>query len=100
MKVLFRLSARSDIANIHEYVARDNPQAAKRVVAAIERATDRLSIFPLSGRIGAVETTRELVIPRLPYIAVYRVTEDTVEIIAVYHGARDRPGTERKHEGR
>ena len=91
MIVRFSQAARADIAAIHEYIFRENPNAARQVVAAIERATDRLSEFPLSGRMGAVETTRELVIPRLPFIAVYRVTTDAVEIIAVFHAAQDRP---------
>lgn len=91
MKVSFTEAARRDIAAIYDYISRDNPQAAKQVVTAIERATDRLSPFPFSGRIGAVETTRELIIPGLPYIAVYRVTEDAVAIIAVFHAKQDRP---------
>jgi toxin ParE1/3/4 len=90
MKVSFTEAARRDIAAIYDYISRDNPEAAKRVIAAIERATDRLSPFPFSGRIGAVEATRELVIPGLP-IGVYSVTEDAVEIIAVFHAKQDRP---------
>ncbi|MBC8036289.1 MAG: type II toxin-antitoxin system RelE/ParE family toxin [Rhizobiales bacterium] len=91
MNVRFTQEARDDLAAILEYILRDNPRTAQQVVAAIERATDRLSQFPQSGRLGAVETTRELVVPRLPFIAVYRVTIDTVEIIAVFHAAQDRP---------
>jgi plasmid stabilization system protein ParE len=32
-----------------------------------------------------------LVFAPLPYIAVYRVREQTVEILRIYHGAQDRP---------
>lgn len=91
MKVLFTSAARADIAAIFEYIARDNRNAARQVVAAIEYATDRLALFPQSGRVGAVETTRELVVPRLPFIVVYRIQGDMVEIIAVFHAAQDRP---------
>jgi toxin ParE1/3/4 len=83
--------AQRDIQSIYDYIARNNPIAARQVVAAIERAINQLSQFPLSGRKGAVPTTRELVIPRLPYIAVYRVDEDEVKIIAVFHAAQDIP---------
>ena len=58
MKVSFTEAARRDIAAIYDYISRDNPEAAKRVVAAIERATDWLSPFPFSGRMGAVEEHR------------------------------------------
>jgi toxin ParE1/3/4 len=91
MSVRFSSSAKSDIQSIYDYIASDNRPAATRVVTAIEAATDRLSLFPLSGRIGAVEGTRELVIPRLPYIAVYHVIGDEVQIIAVFHAAQDIP---------
>ncbi len=70
MNVHFTRSAQADIAEIHSYITRENPAAAVSVVASVEHATDRLSTFPLSGRTGAVETTRELVVPRLPFIVV------------------------------
>jgi plasmid stabilization system protein ParE len=34
---------------------------------------------------------RELVFPPLPYIVVYRVTEEAVEITRIFHGAQDWP---------
>ena len=45
-------------------------------------------------RAGQVEGTREWVIPRLPYIAVYKVDADRaiLTILAVIHGAQDRHG--------
>jgi toxin ParE1/3/4 len=91
MRVQFSQAAQTDIQSIYDFISVENPMAAKRVVAAIELATRRLQDFPLSGRGGAVEGTRELVIPQLPYIAVYVVGEDNVEIIAVFHAAQDKP---------
>jgi toxin ParE1/3/4 len=46
---------------------------------------------PYRGSIGREEGTRELVLPRLPYIVVYRVKENDVEILHIYHGAQHRP---------
>jgi addiction module RelE/StbE family toxin len=91
MKVLFSTAARADIAAIHDYIAARNPQAARSATAQIEKSTDRLSQFPHSGRLGAIAGTRELVVRRLPYIVVYRVTEEAVEIVAVFHAAQDIP---------
>lgn len=91
MKVQFSVSARADIESIHDFIAQDNPKIAARVVRTIEKSTMRLGEFPLSGRRGAVETTRELVIPRLPYMAVYRLNDERIEIIAVFHAAQDKP---------
>jgi toxin ParE1/3/4 len=92
MKIIrFTQAALADVQNIHDFIARDNPMVAKRVVIAIERSIERLTLFPLSGRKGAVEGTRELVIPRLPYIAVHAINGENVDIIAVFHAAQDIP---------
>lgn len=91
MKVRFTEAARDDIANIHGFIARENPKGAAQMVAAIETSTMRLADFPLSGRRGAVNGTRELVISHLPFIAVYRVLDGYVEIAAVFHAAQDKP---------
>jgi plasmid stabilization system protein ParE len=40
---------------------------------------------------GRIAGTRELVFVPLPYIAVYRVEEDAVEILRLYHSAQDWP---------
>jgi plasmid stabilization system protein ParE len=47
--------------------------------------------IPKSGRPGRVSDTRELVVPETPFIAPYRVRDDRVEILAVFHGARRWP---------
>ena len=55
----------------------------------IYRGIVDLENFP--GRMGKVEGTRELVIPSLPYIAVYRLVRDRIEIVRIYHGAQNWP---------
>ena len=47
--------------------------------------------MPYRGRLGWLDDTRELVIPRLPYIIVYQVLEERVVILNVLHGARRWP---------
>jgi addiction module RelE/StbE family toxin len=91
MKVVYRREALADLDRIFTYIARDRPNAAGHVVERIRSSIGRLEMFPYSGRQGSVEGTYELVVSRLPYIAVYRVT-DSVEIVAVFHAAQDRDG--------
>jgi toxin ParE1/3/4 len=74
-----------------EYVARDNPQAAARIVERIATSIDRLATHPASGRPGRVPGTRELVISGTPYVVPYRVRHETVEILRVFHAARRWP---------
>ncbi len=64
-----------------DYVARKNPKGAVRLDAEIERQIDRLAIYPEMGRIGRVDGTRELVIVRTPYIAVYRLARGRIEAL-------------------
>jgi len=85
---------RTALANLDaesEYIARDSPAAAARVVTAINRAVQTLSRYPAMGRPGRVTGTRELVVPGTPYILPYRVRNDAVEILRVFHGARKWP---------
>jgi toxin ParE1/3/4 len=43
------------------------------------------------GRPGREEGTREILFPPLPYIAVYRVKKQSIEVVRIYHRAQDRP---------
>jgi toxin ParE1/3/4 len=74
-----------------EYIARDEPAAAARVVTTINRAVQNLRRFPAMGRPGRVIGTRELVVPGTPYIIPYRVRGNSVEVLRVFHAARRWP---------
>jgi addiction module RelE/StbE family toxin len=85
---------RNALANLNseaEYIARDNPAAASRIVNLIMTAVDHLTEHPALGRAGRVPGTRELVIPGTPYIIPYRIRENTVEVLRVFHAARRWP---------
>jgi toxin ParE1/3/4 len=56
-------------------------------------ASHRLVDHPHIGRPARVAGTRELIVPRTPYLLPYRVRGQTVEILRVYHGARRWPKT-------
>jgi len=90
MRLRYRVEAAADLEAIHSYIESENQAAAADVVMRIRPAVNRLSLFPKSGRNGLVPGTRELVVPNLPYIVVYRIVDDFVDVIAVAHAARDR----------
>ena len=52
-------------------------------------ACDRLEYLPERGRPGLAPGTREIT-SIWPYVIVYRIGLNAVEIIRVWHGARDR----------
>ncbi|MFD1556109.1 type II toxin-antitoxin system RelE/ParE family toxin [Paraburkholderia silviterrae] len=68
-----------------EYVGNDSPAAAIEMDDEIERQVDALIIYPKIGRSGRILGTRELVISRTPYIAVYQLDEQErcVEILRI-----------------
>ena len=57
----------------------------------IQQQVEALEQFPEMGRQGRTEGTRELVIQRTPYIAVYRIVRGVVLILRVLHGAQQWP---------
>jgi len=73
------------------YIARDNPAAATQIASRIRAAAKRLAEHPEMGRPGRIAGTRELVVPKTPYIVAYRVRGEVVEILSVMHGAQEWP---------
>jgi addiction module RelE/StbE family toxin len=87
-RVVWSADAKRDYLDILAYIADDNPDAAERVVDAIEDAGNRLSKFA-TGRPGRVTGTYEKVVTGLPYVIAYALTDEAVVIVRVIHTARD-----------
>ena len=85
---------RQDIIDIYIYIGQRNPDAAERVVDAIERCIRGLARFSGIGRLWSPADPRlsgMRVVPVLPYrnyLIFFRPVEDRVEIYRVVHGAR------------
>ncbi|MET4691112.1 type II toxin-antitoxin system RelE/ParE family toxin [Sinorhizobium fredii] len=88
MRLVWARYALDDRDNIFSHIESENPKAAAHMDEEIVRAARRLLDFPESGRPGRIAGTRELVIPRTPYIAAYVVIADRVRILRVLHGAQ------------
>lgn len=91
MKLRWTTPALRDLEAIGDYIARDNPAAADRVVTRILDQAELIAAHPHAGRTGRVPGTREAVISDTPFILPYRVREEAVEVLAVFHGARQWP---------
>ena len=91
MKARFSERSIRSLTSISDHIAKDSPEAAARVVGKIVEAALRLEQFPLSGRAGRIQGTRELVVPGLPYIIPYRVVDDVILILSVVHTSRKWP---------
>jgi plasmid stabilization system protein ParE len=76
---------------IHDYIARDNPQAAQRVVLGIYENAESLSEFPERGYKyhGLTDRNIRIILFKHNRIA-YLVSHDRdVTILGVYHGSLD-----------
>ncbi len=91
MNVIWAAPALYDLRSIENYIAEDNPLTAKKTVLAIRSYTVKQLHAPRLGRVGRVSGTYELVIPKLPYIVVYRCEPGTAYILRVYHTSRQWP---------
>jgi len=91
MRVRWSPEAAADFAAIVEYIRKQNPSAAERVAHTIYDGVASLASFPRQGRPGRMKGTRELVFSPFPFIAVYRVKAETVEIARVLHGSQRWP---------
>jgi toxin ParE1/3/4 len=79
-----------DFTHICDYIEQNRSAAtARRVALSIHHSIDLLTDFPEYGRIGRKPDTRELVFSGLPYLAVYRIQDDAVEILRIFHAAQD-----------
>ena len=91
MKLRWTSAASRMLRSIFQFIAADDPVAANKVATSIRNISLNLITFPRMGCIGRVEGTRELVVPELPYILVYRITDTEVHILRVFHAKQDRP---------
>jgi toxin ParE1/3/4 len=91
MEVRWSPEAADDLERIVGYIQRDNREVARKVATIIVDAVGALSTFPERGRTGRIAGTRELVVASLPWIAIYRVRDEAVEIARIYHGAQNWP---------
>jgi len=91
MQLRWSPAAAEDLLRIIEFIRQENAPAAQRIAKTIYESAGSLKSFPNKGRTGRVEGTRELPLPPLPFVVVYRIRKDIVEIANVIHGAQKWP---------
>jgi len=91
MKIKWSPEAAADFAGIVAYIHEQNPSTADRVAHTMYDSAASLKTFPNRGRPGRVVGTRELVLAPLPFIVIYRVKRNVVEIARVLHGSQGWP---------
>jgi plasmid stabilization system protein ParE len=97
MKLQFTPRAAENIAAIGDYVRAHNPDAARRVRAAIYESLQDLILFPHVGRLQQTEGVRKFITRKYAYLVYYKVDDAAEEVIVlnVKH-----PAQRREHEDR
>ncbi|WP_447969664.1 type II toxin-antitoxin system RelE/ParE family toxin [Nitrospira sp. M1] len=91
MILRFRPDALRNLEEIYEYIAADSQKHAGQFIDLIESKCETLAQSPFLGRLRPDLRNDVRSFPLEQYIIFYRVLEEdnVVEIIHVYHGARD-----------
>jgi plasmid stabilization system protein ParE len=91
--VLWTLAAKQDLESIVDFVARDNPNAARSILQILRKRAATLKNFPERGRIVpeladlGVRLYRELLVTS--WRIVYRISNTTVYVMMVIDGRRN-----------
>ncbi len=91
MELRWTEQAANDLENITDYLFLKTPLRAAELVREIYHAPTALLTFPHPGRPGRKAGTRELVLPSLPYVVVYQIMGDVVNVVRILHGAQKWP---------
>ncbi len=93
MEIKWLRKALQNLDQEAEYIAKDDPQAARLVVQRIYHTVLLLKDNPSLGHPGRLPGTHELVIPKTRYIVPYRVRPrlQRIEILRVSHASRKLP---------
>jgi toxin ParE1/3/4 len=96
LRILFTPTGRRQFLEAIAYIDRDKPSAAEKFRRKAEESLSRLAKFPESGRLLPEFPElpfREVIVN--PYRFFYKIKEDNIWIVAVWHGAQltDEPET-------
>ena len=90
MKIIWTHEALVQLTEIEDHISKDSPERAARFIdQLIEHAEEALSDKPLVGRTVleiANPDVRELIFKK--YRIVYRLNENSIEILTVFEGHR------------
>ncbi|MDP3890872.1 type II toxin-antitoxin system RelE/ParE family toxin [Nocardioides sp.] len=87
--VVFHPGVEDDLAAIYDHYEVFDPTLPSRFEARLDEQVERIEMFPESGAI-LFESYRRVLLKRFPYMAVYLVGEDRIDVIAVV-GIRRNP---------
>lgn len=85
MKLRWTRRALADFEQAHDHIAQDNPEVARQIAQRILEATEALLEYPRIGRVGDDEDSREWHVDKTPYLLVYSIKGEVIELWRVWH---------------
>ncbi len=90
MRIRRTLPAVDDLEDIKNYLDLHSPHFSRSTIRKLYDGVRSLRSMPERRRGGLKPGTREILYHPLPYIVIYRVIGQTVEVLRIYHGAQNR----------
>jgi toxin ParE1/3/4 len=93
-RLTFSPRAERDLAEIGDYVARDNPVAARDLIRSLRARCAVLKTIPLSGRqrLDLGDEIRSFPLGAYTIYYSYREAEDRAHVVRIWHSSRRYPG--------
>ena len=92
MKARYSRLALAELEDILERITAQNPAAAVRVRARVERVIERIEQFPEGAQeVAERPGVRRVPLVRYPYVIHYQVRQNEIVILRIIHGARRSP---------
>jgi addiction module RelE/StbE family toxin len=91
MRIRWTPAAAADLQSISDYLKEHHARYRQPTMRKLYERIRSLKDAPYLGRLGRIEGTRELLFSPLPYIAVYRVAGQSIEVWRIWHTSQDRP---------
>jgi toxin ParE1/3/4 len=89
-RLRWSLAAAEDLEGIANYLWLHHPSFAATTIQRLYAAVKSLKSFPYAGREGRKSGTRELVLAPLPYLLIYAVDEQSIQVLRILHAAQER----------
>lgn len=92
VNIIWSIPASRDIARLRSFIEPHNKDAAKRAAEAIKKVVSILAEYPQIGKAIEGKQEREISIPfgQKGYVMRYRLHNNNVVILRVWHGLEDR----------
>lgn len=90
-EIVWTKIALADLESARNYLSEVSPEFVHKIVTQLRSTLKVLASHPYIGRPGRVKDTRELPLQKTPFILVYRIKQNQIQILTFLHSSRRWP---------